>query len=211
MPARRRSAPAARPDSRAASTGARPDRSGREPGASPWPCLLGCDQVPVERLAAVPHLDVDRRQDRPDPPGHALGLGEVRAVAVEDRDQLEPGLQRRRPRPARTSRGRCSPPRGRRPGSSAIVWPRLTLRPPIVASRTASVTTRDWIARPASVIGPALPAASSCGSSARSAANPSAALRVGTTCTGPIGHGRHLARGQDDVRVVGQDDDSRGP
>ena len=65
-----------------------------------------------------------------------------------------------------------------------MVWPRLTLRPPIVASRTASVTTSVWIARAASVIGPALAAASRLGSSASSAAKPSAALRVGTTVTG---------------------------
>jgi hypothetical protein len=58
------------------------------------------------------------------------------------------------------------------------------LRPPIVASRTASVTTTVWIDRPASVMGATLAAASIDGSSARRAANPSAALRVGTTATG---------------------------
>ncbi len=69
-------------------------------------------------------------------------------------------------------------------GSSAIVWPRLTFRPPIDASRTASVTTNVWMPWPASVISVALAAASRFGSIARSAAKPSAALRVGTTTTG---------------------------
>ena len=45
------------------------------------------------------------------------------------------------------------------------------------------------------------------GSSASSAANPSAALRVGTTETGRSRHLRDLASGEDDVRVVGQEQD----
>ena len=67
-----------------------------------------------------------------------------------------------------------------------------------------------WIARAASVIGPALAAASSVGSSASRAAKPSAALRVGTTATVRSRHRRDLARGEDHVRVVGQEQDLAG-
>ena len=45
------------------------------------------------------------------------------------------------------------------------------------------------------------------GSSARSAATPSAALRVGMTWTGRSASCADLSRGHDDVRVVGQDED----
>ena len=67
------------------------DRIGRDggPDSSPWPRLLGCDQVPVVRLAAVADLDLDAGRRRADPAGHRLGLGQVGAVAVEQGQQLE--------------------------------------------------------------------------------------------------------------------------
>ena len=88
-----------------------------------------------------------------------------------------------------------------------MVWPRLTLRPPIVASRTASVTTSVWMARAASVIGPALAAASRPGSSASSAAKPSAALRVGTTVTGRSVIEATWRAASTTFGLFGQDDD----
>ena len=92
-------------------------------------------------------------------------------------------------------------------GSSAIVWPRLTLRPPIVASRTASVTTSVWIARAASVIGPALRG----GVEARVEREQRGEALGGVARRDdghrPLGHRGDLARGEDDVRVVRQDDD----
>ena len=129
-------------------------------------------------------LDLDAGRQRADPLGHPLGLGEVRAVAVEERDELVARLERRDRREDAPSRGRRSTAMSPSSGSSAIVWPRLTFFPPMVASRTASVTTRVWIARAASVIGPAFAAAPSVGSRASRAAKPSAAFRVGTTATG---------------------------
>ena len=146
--------------------------------------LLGRDEVSVVGLAAVADLDLDvpgerrRSASRPPPPRR----GRRRRRRRGSRARSRAGA----PRPRTGPPCRRSPATATRPssGSSAIVWPRLTLRPPIVASRTASVTATVWMARAASVIGPAFAPASRFGSRASSAAKPSAALRVGTTTTG---------------------------
>ena len=86
MPARRSVAAAPSPD-RAERRREQLDRIGRRLAAVGADALatglLGRDQVPVVGLAAVADLDLDTRDQRADPLGHALGLGQVRAVAVE--------------------------------------------------------------------------------------------------------------------------------
>ena len=102
-----------------------------------------------------------RRARRPDPAGHRLRLGQVGAVAVEQRDQLEAGRERRDRRRGPPSRGRRRPRRRPSSGSERDRLAALDL-----ASADRRVTDRlghdwsVWIARPASVIGPALAAAS---------------------------------------------------
>ena len=95
-------------------------------------------------------------------------------------------------------------------GSSAIVWPFFTLRPVTVASRTAWVTCIVWASRLASVIARTFSSTGSDGSRPRSDAKPSAQFRVGTTWSGRSRHRGDLLRGEDHVRVVGQDQELVG-
>ena len=118
---------------------------------APW-SSLGGDQVPVERLPAVADLDLRAGHER------------RRSVGPSPRSRRGPRRRRRRSSPARsraagrpspparTARGRCRRRRGRRPGRARWSGPCRTFLPPIVASRTASVTTTVWMPRPASVI-----------------------------------------------------------
>ena len=92
-------------------------------------------------------------------------------------------------------------------GSSAIVWPRLTFLPPIVASRTASVTTTR-LDRPAGLGH----RADVVGGVERRVERQQRREALGGVAgrdddDRPLGHRRDLARGQDDVRVVGQEQD----
>ena len=160
--------------------GAEPPSHAARAVACPPPRLLGRDQVAVVRLAAVDDLDLGRRARRRGSAAPAPRPRRGRAVAVVERDQLVARLERRDRREDRlvaVAVDRDEPVVG-------VERDRLALLDLLAADRrvrTASVTWTDWIARLASVIGPALAAASSVGSRARRAAKPSAALRVGTT------------------------------
>ena len=105
------------------------DRVGRDrvSGSSPWPRLLGCDQVPVVRLAAVADLDLDAGRPAADPLGHRLRLGRGRRRRRRTASAARsPGASAATA--ARTpSRGRSRDATSPSSGSSAIVWPRLTL------------------------------------------------------------------------------------
>ena len=155
------------------------------PSAAPPPRLLGRDQVAVVRLAAVEHLDLGAGAQLVDPPRERLGAGEVAAVAVVDRDELEPGRERldrvedgRRP-------GRRGPRRARRRGRARSSGPASPSCPldRRVADRLGHRQRLDRRGRRRSSPSRSS-AASLSGSSARSAAKPSAALRVATTATG---------------------------
>ena len=101
-------------------------------------------------LAAVDDLDLDARgAPRAIRRARASASSSVGVVAVVDGEELEAGRQASRAPRGPPGPGRCRPRRRPSSGSSTIVWPFFTLRPPTVASRTASVTCSVWTARPA--------------------------------------------------------------
>ena len=164
------------------------DRVGRRGGgaglvAGSSAPLLRRDQVPVVGLAAVADLHLDPGHRRADALRQPLGLGEVGAVAVEDREELVAGVERAdrredRLRPVAVDRDEPV---------VRVERDRLAALDLLAADRRVADGLGDdelWIARAASVIGPRSPRRSSVGSRASSAANPSAAFRVATTATG---------------------------
>jgi hypothetical protein len=56
--------------------------------------LLGRDEIAVVGLPTMADLDLDARDLPADPLRDAFGFGEVGAGAVEQRDELEAGLER---------------------------------------------------------------------------------------------------------------------
>ena len=196
---------AARPGrSAAAAAGGRLGRRGRR-HRPPTRRRSGTGRTAGRRGGPRPRLP---GSDAADPAGHRLGLGEVRAVAVEHRDELvaraAATVIAARTHFSRSLSTATSPSSG----SSAIVWPALDLR---AADRRVADRLGDdeRLDRPAGLghradVGGAR---RWLGSSASSAAKPSAALRVGTTDTGRSVICGDLAGGEDDVRVVGQEQD----
>ena len=139
-----------------------------------------------------------------------LGLVEVGAVAVVDRERARSPARGRPSRRGSPSRGRRRPRPDRRRGRARSSGPLdLPAADPRVAHGLGDLDRLDGRGRPSSSARRSRRRRAS-GSRASSAATPSAALRVGTTAHGPIGHRGDLARGQHDVRVVRQDEDLVG-
>ena len=162
-------------------------------------------------LESRPHLDVvERRPTGADPLGERFRLGEARVGAVPQRHQAKPGPERADPSRIAVSwsSATASSPSS---GSSAMVWPRRTGRPPTMASRTAAVTSRLWISRLTASVHPALPLAPVPATwSASSAARPSAAFPGRDHPGWAVGHLGSLPGRQLHVGVVGQDEDLVG-
>ncbi len=191
-PARRIAAAPDRPAARrAARRAARPDRLGAGPAARRRR-RHGAGHAPTRPRSGTGSAAGRRGGPRPRPRA-------ARRRSARQSPRPRRGLRRRRrtASPARTPAGRVStaartarlrsPSTATSPssGSRAIVWPCLTFRPPIVASRTASVTWSVWIGpRPASVIGPTFAAALSSGRGRAARRSPRRRCGSGTTATG---------------------------
>ena len=76
------------------------------PNSLPAIPLLGRDEVPVVGLPAVDDLHLHAGPPLPHSTGQGFGLGQIRACAVVDRDQLEARLEGRQERPGPPSSGR---------------------------------------------------------------------------------------------------------